>query len=86
MFLCDMCGECCKNLDKSPIYEDMHYGDGICRYLDGNKCSIYEERPLICRVDDSYEVFFKSEMSYEEYLQKNYKCCEILKKQKNEEG
>lgn len=81
-----MCGECCRNLDKSPLYQDLHNGDGICKFLENNKCLIYEKRPLICRVDDGYEAFFKEEMSYEEYLQYNYKCCEILKnKKKNKE-
>lgn len=85
MFRCDMCGECCRNLDKSPVYRNLHDGDGICRFLKGNKCSIYEDRPLVCRIDESYEVFFQNEMNYEEYLQYNYDCCEILKKRKNEE-
>ena len=84
MFRCDMCGKCCRNLDKSPVYEEMHNGDGICCYLIGNLCSIYKDRPLICRVDDSYDVFFKNDMSYDEYLQLNYESCEILKKSKNE--
>lgn len=84
MFKCDMCGECCRNLDKSPVYNDLHDGNGICRYLQGNKCSIYEKRPLICRIDESYEVFFKNDMRYEEYLQLTYKCCEILKRKREE--
>ena len=79
MFKCDKCGEFCRNLHKSPLYKDLHDGDGVCRYLKGNECSIYENRPLICRIDDSYEVFFKQELSYEEYLQLNYESCKILK-------
>lgn len=35
MFMCDKCGECCKNLHKSLIYKDLYNGDGICRYLGG---------------------------------------------------
>lgn len=84
MFRCDKCGQCCRNLDKSPIYNDLHDGDGVCRYLCGSECSIYNERPLICRIDEGYEVFFKDKVSYEEYLQLNYECCEILKKKKEE--
>lgn len=41
MFKCNMCGECCRNPDKSPVYNELHDGDGVCRYLDGNECSIY---------------------------------------------
>lgn len=68
MFLCDMCGECCRNLNKSPIYDDLHDGDGVCRYLKGNLCTIYENRPLLCRVDESYSVFFKDLISYDCFL------------------
>lgn len=84
MFKCDKCGKCCRNLNKSPIYSELHDGDGICRYLVGNECSIYERRPLICRIDESYDAFFSDKLSYDEYLQLNYKCCEILKNERNE--
>lgn len=79
MFNCDMCGECCRNLNKSHIYDFLHNGDGICKYLRGNICSIYNDRPLLCRVDECYEIFMKEILSYEEYLQLNYKFCEELK-------
>lgn len=84
MFNCDKCGECCRNLDKSPMYNDLHNGDGICKHLIGNECSIYHERPLICRVDEGYEAFFQNEMGYEEYLHLTYECCKILKQKKEE--
>ena len=84
MFQCNKCGVCCRNLHKSEIYRKFHDGNGICRYLKGNECSIYENRPLICRVDECYEIFYKDKMSYDEYLQLTYKCCEILKNKKGE--
>ena len=79
MFICDKCGECCRNLDKSSIYDSLHNGNGVCRYLKNNECSIYDERPLICRVDESYDIFFKERLPYEEYIQLNYECCKQLK-------
>ena len=80
MFQCDKCVQCCMNMHKSLIYEELHSGYVICRFLNENICSIYETRPLVCRVDESYDVFFKERMSYEEYIQYNYECCEILKR------
>ena len=62
-----------------PDLQALHNGDGVCRFLRGNMCSIYETRPLICRVDESYEAFFKEQMSYEAYIQLNYACCKLLK-------
>lgn len=82
MFNCSQCGECCRHLALSPLYADLDDGTGVCRYLKGNLCSIYKNRPLICRVDDSYEAYFKSLMSLEEFYRLNHQVCEILKKEK----
>lgn len=80
MFECDKCGQCCRNLQLSPEYADLDRGDGVCRYLDGNLCRIYEVRPLKCRVDECYEVMFKELMTKEQYYRLNYESCNILKK------
>lgn len=81
MFKCDMCGQCCRHLNRSEIYKKMDRGDGVCRYLDGNKCSIYKKRPVFCRVDESYEVFFKEIYSKQEYYKLNYEACKRLKEE-----
>lgn len=83
MFKCDKCGECCRNLSLSPNYADLDRGDGVCKYLQGNLCSIYSTRPLKCRIDESYKAFFANSISLEEYYKLNYDACEILKKSKN---
>ena len=49
MFSCDKCGLCCRNIDKIPELKAFHNGDGICKFLINNKCSIYSLRPKICR-------------------------------------
>ena len=80
MFECDSCGLCCMNIYKSEIYSELDRGDGVCEYLSGNLCSIYENRPLLCRIDECYELFFKDTMSLEEYYRLNIEECEKLKK------
>lgn len=79
MFQCDKCGACCRHLDLSPLYAELDRGDGVCRYLSGNLCSIYPSRPLLCRVDACYEKFFKEVMPIDVYYQKNYEACNKLK-------
>lgn len=79
MFKCDQCGRCCRNLNKSELYTALDRGDGVCIYLDGNKCSIYNERPLLCRVDECYDVYFKDAMAKDEYYKLNYEACDKLK-------
>ncbi len=78
MFQCSKCGECCRNLNNSDLFRNLHRGDGVCIYLDGNLCSIYEKRPLLCRVDESYEKYFKEQYSLEEYYNLNYQGCRNL--------
>lgn len=84
MFECKKCGACCKNLHLSDIYADLDRGDGICKHLKNNLCSIYENRPLKCRIDESYYVFFSEKMTIETYYKLNYEACEILIKKLEE--
>ncbi len=78
MFVCKKCGECCRNIGGIDVYKDLDRGDGICKFLEGNICSIYENRPLLCRVDESYEKLFASEISREDFYKLNYQVCEGL--------
>ena len=79
MFVCDRCGACCHHLELSPLYKELDRGDGICKYLSGNLCSIYENRPLLCRVDASYDAFFKDVFTLEIYYNLNYRCSNKFK-------
>ena len=81
MFICDKCGECCRNLHLSEIYADLDRGDGVCKHLRGNLCSIYE-RPLKCRIDDAYAELFAGVMTKEQYYRLNYESCQFLKRKK----
>lgn len=79
MFICNKCGECCRHVNLNTIYGKLDRGDDVCKYLRGNLCSIYETRPLMCRIDMCYELFFKDLMSKNEYYEFNYKACDKLK-------
>lgn len=84
MFKCEHCGCCCRNLDKSDIYAQLNRGDGVCKYLKGNDCSIYENRPLLCRVDESYDSIFYKMMSREEFYKMNKQVCKMLQSEKGD--
>lgn len=79
MFFCDKCGACCRHLDLSPLYAELDRGDGVCKFLDNNLCSIYDSRPLLCRVDDMYQAYFKNMMSRDDYERLNRENCAKLK-------
>ncbi|WP_368043288.1 YkgJ family cysteine cluster protein [uncultured Ruminococcus sp.] len=80
MFKCDRCGMCCRNIRKSELYKELDDGTGKCKYLNGNLCSIYNNRPTFCKVDECYDLYFKDIMTKEEYYEQNYKACNSLKK------
>tara|TARA_R100000278_G_scaffold122065_1_gene107364 strand:- start:834 stop:1121 length:288 start_codon:yes stop_codon:yes gene_type:complete len=72
-FLCSECGACCMIAGKTGYLPNR--GDGACLYLDeNNKCSIYEDRPDICRVKVMHKVN-NPEMSKKEYYIKTTKAC-----------
>lgn len=82
MFQCTKCGYCCRSLKGIQLFQSLDRGDGTCKYLDdeSNLCKIYETRPLLCRVDESYSVFFSTLMSRNDYEALNYKACADLQK------
>lgn len=81
MFECDKCGCCCRHLDKSELYKELDRGDGICRYLEGNICSFYETRPILCQIDLSYDLYFRQYLDREQYYRLNKAACQKLKKE-----
>lgn len=68
MFYCDKCGLCCTQLEGSSIYNELDRGDGVCQFFDEELrlCRIYQNRPLLCNIDESYETYFKCKMFREE--------------------
>ena len=80
MFECDKCGKCCRSLNLSDLYEDLDNGDGVCRYLyeNTNLCTIYENRPKKCNIDEMY-MYFNTYMTIEKYYNLNHMICKKLK-------
>lgn len=77
-FHCDKCGLCCRLLMYVPQLAAFDRGDGVCRFLQGNLCSIYESRPDICNVEKMYPAF-ASVMSREEYDRAMADSCAQIK-------
>lgn len=83
-FQCSACGICCTKLEGNEIYQDLDRGDGTCIHFDEESrlCKIYENRPLICRVDKMYEEYFTDKFSRKEYYQLNYSFCQKWQNEK----
>lgn len=83
MFKCDCCGMCCRYVVSSPLYNDLDRGDGICKYFNckTNLCNIYENRPIRCNVDKTYDLYFRDMMTRDDYYKLNNEACRKLKKE-----
>ncbi|KAB3534510.1 YkgJ family cysteine cluster protein [Alkaliphilus pronyensis] len=79
---CKYCGNCCRNIGDISVLSQLDRGDGICKHLYGNLCSIYYERPIFCRIDEGYNKLYAHLLSKEEYYNINLTVCENLNKQK----
>tara|TARA_R110002167_G_scaffold188380_1_gene389967 strand:- start:25640 stop:25867 length:228 start_codon:yes stop_codon:yes gene_type:complete len=56
--------------------------DGVCRHLDEQThlCTIYEERPLVCRVEDYYQTNLSSVVSWSVFVDLNVEICNELQR------
>ncbi|RFU64463.1 YkgJ family cysteine cluster protein [Bacillus sp. V59.32b] len=81
-FPCTSCGACCSSIDGIGFLEEYNQ-NGRCTKLNNNECSIYESRPLLCRIDDSYDQIFSSYMTREEFYRQNAKACNELQEKLN---
>jgi len=74
-FKCSGCGGCCRFVGFVPEAKGVLpiTPDGSCAYLVNNKCSIYDKRPDICRVDKM--TFNIDGLSRKEYYKKSTKAC-----------
>lgn len=50
-----------------------------CGHLDNGKCSIYDTRPLVCRVEEAYDQgLFPNYDNKDDYYAANYRMCKEL--------
>ncbi|MDD6925077.1 MAG: YkgJ family cysteine cluster protein [Campylobacter sp.] len=77
-FFCSQCGECCKNIRHIPELAGYSDENGCCKYLKNNRCSVYENRPEVCRVDLMYEKYYSNKYTLQEFYTLNESICEIL--------
>ena len=77
MFPCERCGCCCRRVGAVFFARHMAKPDGVCEYLDEatNLCTIYEERPIFCRVDELYEKNLSDKMSRADFYRINKEVC-----------
>jgi hypothetical protein len=76
-FPCNRCGACCRNVHLAIETQFLDRGDGCCKHYDEptNLCSIYDDRPSICRVDEQYLTKYQTLVSWEQFVSTNLEAC-----------
>ena len=77
-FPCAKCGLCCRMIRSVPELAEYDNGNGVCRYLENNICSIYESRPQVCNVSEMYNARYASSMAEREFVEVNLRSCEEI--------
>jgi uncharacterized protein len=78
-FPCTSCGACCRTIKHIEFLKEYDRGDGCCKYLsDENRCTIYDDRPLLCNIERAYEHIFAANMTLKEYYLLNARSCNEL--------
>lgn len=76
-FPCTSCGACCSSIEGIDFLQAFNV-QGVCKHLVNRQCAIYNERPLLCRIDEAFDSIFSSYMTKEEYYEANAKACNEL--------
>ncbi len=85
-FPCNECGACCKSLKGIESFSELDRGDGVCKHFNDltKRCSIYNERPLLCNIDKAYVTLFADQMSKEQYYEINIRSCNELQEKQGQ--
>lgn len=81
-FPCDACGLCCRRVNESVETAFLDRSDGVCRHFDEltHLCTIYDDRPLVCRVEDYYQAYLSSAVSWDAFVDINVGICNELQR------
>jgi Fe-S-cluster containining protein len=83
---CSSCGLCCQHVGDIPQLQELSGKEGACIHLsESNECSIYNERPLLCRIDEAYNSGLFSEYTLKEFYKFNASVCNDLQEKNNTE-
>jgi len=79
-FPCNGCGKCCRHVDRSQETSWLDRGDAVCRHFDEftNRCLIYADRPLVCRVEAYYLRYFSESVDWDDFVKFNMDICRDL--------
>lgn len=82
-FPCYRCGACCRQVHLSEQTAFLDRGDNVCLHFDDQSrlCRIYDNRPLVCQIQNYYKAHLADQFSWEEFVKLNLEACHQLEAQ-----
>jgi Fe-S-cluster containining protein len=98
-FPCNGCGGCCRKIASAVAFaKQSGFPDEVCNFpykwnqqgvcemlAPGNRCKVYERRPLLCNVEEMYphivEYFMRETgqpIDHDTYIEYNTQACKTL--------
>lgn len=79
---------CCRNVNLSEKTQHLDNGNGVCKHLDdaSSKCTIYDSRPEICRVDLQFKNTYSKIYTWNEFVKLNLSACDELNKSEKQQS
>ena len=80
LFPCVQCGLCCQRVNQAEETRFLDRGDGTCLYYNNASklCSIYDDRPDICRVDHQFRLNYAQQYTWGDFVALNFSICKLL--------
>ncbi len=83
-FPCTQCGLCCQKVGFALQTQALDRGDGTCKHYDNltKLCTIYKNRPDICKIDVQYAINYANQYTWQEFVDLNWSVCVQLQNEK----
>ena len=80
---CSRCGECCRHISGIEELRDFNSGNGVCKFLNGNICRIFDNRPIACNAERLYYERFADKLSKDDFYDLVVRYCRYFQNLKN---
>lgn len=83
-FPCTQCGLCCRKVHFALETRELDRGDGTCKHYNDltRLCTIYKDRPDICKIDMQYAINYANQYTWKEFIDLNRLVCVQLQNEK----
>lgn len=80
---CTRCGECCRHISGIEELKDFDSENGVCKFLDGNICRIFDNRPIVCNAERFYSERLSDKLTKDDFFELVVRYCQYFQNVKS---